>query len=179
MGGDDLASTVGVMHALRTGNPIVDMLIATAVPMFFKMMMDGMQGTNWREAIRSIVFFWSPYYTRDIEHKVLQTSWGGSVNQDKDLRNNVLIKAIQLYLDEKKIDYRHGNLQLISTKQESTCFWDDGDDGENTAVGKLKRFKVARKPPKHRWSAVSAAAGPMVELMVTEHENDKGEKAHY
>ena len=46
-----------------------------------------------------------------------------------------------------------------------------------TAAGKLKRFKVARKPPKHRWSSISAPGKPLVELMVTEHENDKGEKA--
>ena len=37
--------------------------------------------------------------------------------------------------------------------------------------------KVARKPPKHRWSCISAVGQPLVELMVTEHENDKGEKA--
>ena len=177
MGGDDLASTVGVMHALRTGNPIVDMFIAMAVPMFFKLMMDSLQGTNWREALRNIIFFWSPYYTRDIEHKILQTSWGGSINQDRDLRNNVLIKAIQLYLDEKKIDYRHGNLQLMSTKQESQFFWDDNDDGENTAAGKLKRFKVSRKPPKHRWTTVKSDSKGTVELRVIEHEQDKGEKA--
>ena len=28
---DSMASSVGVMHALRTGNPIVDMLIAMSV----------------------------------------------------------------------------------------------------------------------------------------------------
>ena len=36
-----------------------------------------------------------------------------TVNQDRDLRNNVLIKAVQLYLDEKKIEYRNANLQLM------------------------------------------------------------------
>ena len=36
---------------------------------------------------------------------------------------------------------------------------------------------MARKPPKHRWSRISAEGQPLVELMVTEHENDKGEKA--
>ena len=125
-----------------------------------------------------MLFFWSPYHTRDIEHKILQTSWGGTINQDRDLRNNVLIKAVQLYLDEKKIEYRNANLQLMSTKQESSSIWSDSDDdGENTPAGKLKRFKVARKPPKHRWSCISAVGKPLVELMVTEHENDKGEKA--
>ena len=178
MGGDDLASTVGVMHALRTGNPIVDMFIAMAVPMFFKLMMDSLQGTNWREALRNIIFFWSPYYTRELEHKVTQNNWGHAFSPDKDQRNNVLIKAIQLYLDDKKLDYRNANVMLMSTKQESTSIWADSDDeGENTPAGKLKRFKVARKPPKNRWQLISDSGTPKVELMVTEHEEDKGEKA--
>ena len=41
---------------------------------------------------------------------MLQTSWGGTINQDRDLRNNVLIKAIQLYLDEKKVENRSSAL---------------------------------------------------------------------
>lgn len=178
-GMDDMASTVGVMQALRTGNPIVDMLIAMAVPMLFKMIMDSASGKNWSDMWRSIVFFWSPYYTRDIEHKIVQTSWGGTFNQDRDLRNNVLIKAIQLYLDDKGLEYRNANVMLMSTKQESTSIWADSDDeGENTAAGKLKRFKVARKPPKNRWSLVTGKGeAKRVELMVVESETDKGEKA--
>ena len=90
----------------------------------------------------------------------------------------MLIKAIQLYLDDKKLDYRNANVMLMSTKQESTSIWADSDDeGENTPAGKLKRFKVARKPPKNRWQLISDSGTPKVELMVTEHEEDKGEKA--
>ena len=171
------ASEMGMMGALRTGNMVVDMMIAMMVPYIFKLLMDLANGHG-IENLRAVIFFWSPYHTRDIEHKILQTSWGGTVNQDRDLRNNVLIKAVQLYLDAHKIAYRNANLQLMSTKQESSSIWADSDDeGENTPAGKLKRFKVARKPPKHRWSRISAEGQPLVELMVTEHENDKGEKA--
>ena len=40
---DSMASSVGVMHALRTGNPIVDMLIAMSVPVLFKFAMDAVR----------------------------------------------------------------------------------------------------------------------------------------
>ena len=151
---------IGAMGAMRTGNMIFDMMIAMMVPYFFKMIMDSANDRSVWENLRSVIFFWSPYYTREIEHKILQTSWGGTINQDRDLRNNVLIKAIQLYLDEQKVEYRNANLQLMSTKQNDSFWpWDDDDgDGENTPAGKLKRFKVARKPPKHRWTPVTACA---------------------
>merc|ERR1719359_120384 len=102
---------------------------------------------------------------------MVTTSWGGTFAQDRNLRNNVLIKAIQLYLESKKIEYRNSQMVLISTKQESDCFWHDDNDGENTAAGKLKRFQVARKPPKSEWTSVTDAGAPRkVELMVVEHE---------
>ena len=88
---DVQASAVGIMGALRTGNPIVDMLIAMAVPLIFKLVLDAAHTTSLREILGQILFFWSSYYTREIEHKVLQNGWGNRVNMDKDLRNNVLI----------------------------------------------------------------------------------------
>merc|ERR1719502_2187373 len=140
--------------------------------------MDAAGSGTLRDRLRSAIFFWSPYYTRDIEHKMMTTSWGGTFAQDRNLRNNVLIKAIQLYLEHCQIDYRNANVQLVSTKQESDRFWEDDSDGENTAAGKLKRFKVARKPPTHRWTLVTAKEDDQrVELMVDEHEKDKGERA--
>merc|ERR1719502_1664671 len=140
--------------------------------------MDAAGSGTLRDRLRSAIFFWSPYYTRDIEHKMMTTSWGGSFSQDRNERNNVLIKAIQLFLEHCQIDYRNANVQLVSTKQESDRFWEDDSDGENTAAGKLKRFKVARKPPRSRWTVVTGKEDKrLVELMVDEREEDKGEKA--
>ena len=179
LGMDVQASAVGIMGALRTGNPIVDMLIAMAVPLIFKLVLDAAHTTSLREILGQILFFWSSYYTREIEHKVLQNGWGNMVNMDKDLRNNVLIKAIQLYLDNQKIEYRNASVALVSMQQSrQSCWGDDDDEGENTPAGKLKRFKVARKPPKNRWTAItSPKVHGKVELMVSESEHDKGEKA--
>merc|ERR1719160_1955978 len=89
-----MAQSVGMMGALRTGNPIVDMLIAMLIPAFLKVMMDTVANGSWKDALRNVVFFWSPYHTRDIEHKAITTSWGGTFAQDRGLRNQVLIKAI-------------------------------------------------------------------------------------
>jgi len=131
--------------------------------------------------LNTVFCFWSPYYTREIEHKTVQVCWGATFSADKDLRNNVLIKAIQLYLDqERKLEYRHSSILLQSTKtNDSPWPWDRGDDEqENTPAGKLKSFKVSKKPPKHRWSPVTEpGAAKRVEVRVVEQENDKGEKA--
>jgi putative ABC transport system permease protein len=123
------------MGALRTGNPIVDMLIAMAVPLIFKLVLDAAHTTSLREILGQILFFWSSYYTREIEHKVLQNGWGNMVNMDKDLRNNVLIKAIQLYLDNQKIEYRNASVALVSMQQSrQSCWGDDDDEGEQNSV---------------------------------------------
>ena len=112
-----MASSVGVMHALRTGNPIVDMLIAMSVPVLFKFAMDAVGRSDWWEMINALLFFWSPYYTRELEHKVTQNNWGHAFSPDKDQRNNVLIKAIQLYLDDKKLDYRSASQVFLRLSQ--------------------------------------------------------------
>jgi len=175
------ASQVGMMGALRTGNPIVDMMLAMLVPIVIKMAFERTSKESLLEGVWAVCFFWSPYYTRDIEHKTVQVSWGGTFSTDKDLRNNVLIKAIQLFLDqERKLEYRHSSVLLQSTKtNDSPWPWDRGeDDEENTAAGKLKSFRVSKKPPKHRWSPVTEpGAACKVELRLVEHESDKGEKA--
>jgi len=175
------ASQVGMMGALRTGNPIVDMMLAMLVPIVIRTMFQHANSETLKDGALSVLFFWSPYYTRDIEHKTVQVSWGGTFNTDKDLRNNVLIKAIQLYLDqERKLEYRYASVLLQSTKtNDSPWPWDRGEDEEeNTPAGKLKSFKVSKKPPKHRWSPVTEpGAAKLVEVRVVEHESDKGEKA--
>ena len=50
-----MASSVGVMHALRTGNPIVDMLIAMSVPVLFKFAMDAVGRSDWWEMINALL----------------------------------------------------------------------------------------------------------------------------
>ena len=176
------ASQVGFMSALRTGNPILDMLLAMLVPIVIKWMLDPNSMERFLEFASSVCFWWSPYCFREIEHKMLETSWGGTFSTDKDLRNNVLIKAIQLFLDQEvKIEYRKASVLLQSTKtNDSPWPWDrDDEDGEeNTPAGKLKRFKVSKKPPKNAWSPVTKpGSAKLVELRVVEHEKDKGEKA--
>ena len=67
-------------HALATGNPIIDMLIAMAVPLIFKMIIDyGSRASA--GGMGSIWALLSTYHTRNIEHKIVQTSWGGTFNQ--------------------------------------------------------------------------------------------------
>ena len=66
MGGEtgDMASTVGMMGALRTGNrpnPIVDMMLAMLVPIVIKKILDNASQQSFGEAFVGLRF-WSPYY---------------------------------------------------------------------------------------------------------------------
>jgi hypothetical protein len=153
------------------------MMIAMIVPVIFKLLFDSFTSLkpmidngelNWK-------FWLSAYEERRIEHKLTQNSWGGTVT-NQDLRNNVLLKAIQLYLDSMKVDYIRAQVNLVSVQQGQPNRWgdDDSEDGkENTPAGKLKKYRMSRKAPVFVWSDI----GKSVELRVEEAENDKGEKA--
>ena len=115
------------------------------------------------------------YYTREIEHKVIQNTWGDTTSTNQDQRNNVLIKSLQLFLDFKKIEYQQASVALVSMNETQRTWWggDDDDGKENTPAGKLKKYRLTRKAPVFLWIPVAEG----IELRVEETENDKGEKA--
>ena len=61
------------------------------------------------------------------------------------------------------------------SETQKRMWWDsDSEAGEeNTPAGKLKKYKLSRKPPIFSWFSVA----PEVDLRVEENEKDKGEKA--
>ena len=98
-------------------------MIYQVIPILMKVLFDYLATVKPRMDSGDLNWqFWkTPYLERSIEHKLTQNSWGGTVT-NQDLRNNVLIKAIQLYLDEKKIAFKRAQvtfpLQLCIIKFE-------------------------------------------------------------
>jgi chaperone BCS1 len=163
------------MNALRTGNVAVDMLIAMSIPVLFQLMISGIAAIKpmWEQGELNWSFWRKPVDYREIEHKVTQNSWGSTTQANEDQRNNVLIKAIQMYIDEKKIQYPSAQVSLVSLNQVQRRWWGGDDDKENTPAGKLKKYRLNRKPPQHVWTKL----GDGIELRIEEVERDKGEKA--
>ena len=82
---------------------------------------------------------------------------------DSDTQNNVLIKAITLYLHQKmnlKLTTAHLDLTSLDDKNSSPygSYYDDddsddGDDGRSrqTLVGILSKYKIIQKAPNDEW----------------------------
>jgi hypothetical protein len=166
---------------------MVDMAIAMVIPVIFKIMFDQIAKLTSGQPIFSGDFEWafwrSKYDTRAIEHKVTQNTWGDTTAANADQRNNVLIKAIQMFLDKNKVGYKLAQVSLMSLNEVQKNWWggDMDDDKENTPAGKLKKYRLTNKPPENVWCPLGTyGKGPTrggVDLRVEENEQDKGEKA--
>jgi len=202
---DGAVNAMGAISALRTGNVIFDMIIAMSVPVFFRLIFNYMHDFGHR--LRSgdlrldMLLFWRRRFVeRTIEHKATQNMFG-MTTQDRDTRNNVLMKAIQLFLDHIQVRYQRSRVQLTSMTETDSkpWWWGDGDDNERSAAGKLKKYRLTQKAPNHTWEPLGVFGGPlaiedggaqaessgapqkteepaMVEFRVDETEEDKGEK---
>mmetsp|Transcript_76804 Transcript_76804/g.138558 ORF Transcript_76804/g.138558 Transcript_76804/m.138558 type:complete len:792 (-) Transcript_76804:49-2424(-) len=206
--GDGSLNAMGAINALRTGNMIVDMMIAMLIPVIFRVAFSWMGDLTGKfssgELRLDMLFFWrGSVIERTIEHKATQMCWGGTTS-DADTRNNVLIKAITLYLDHKQMKWKSSRVSLTSMTQEKERPWycDDDDGGERSAAGKLKKYRLAQKAPNHTWERLGcfgadgsstdgaqkgaekpckdganpSSGGSLVELRVEENEEDKGDK---
>lgn len=202
-----MVNALGAVNALRTGNMILDMVIAMVIPVLFKSIFgffgqvsERFQRGDWR---LDMLIFWRKMVERTIDHKTTQNLWGDTIT-DRDTRNNVLLKAIQLYLDYKKIRWERSRVSLTSMTQNNRPWWwgDDDDCDERSPAGKLKKYQLAQNAPNHIWqvlgkygdkpiqlasgSSSSTTQAPLlaiedckaetVELRVEEDEQDKGEK---
>jgi len=192
--GDGSVNAMGAINALRTGNVVLDMMIAMLIPVIFRVMFNGLGEISGKfqsgELRLDMLMFWKgSIIERVIEHRATQNMWGDTVT-DRDTRNNVLLKAIQLYLDHKKMKWKRSRVSLTSMTQSERPWWYDDDDDERSPAGKLKKYRLAQKAPNHTWEKLGvygAAEGKseeqakdmepaLVELRVEENEEDKGEK---
>ena len=162
----DLASTTGIVNALKTGNIVLDMAIAMCIPVFFKMIFDSLESLRKKyqqgdlRTPSDLLPSWLRWFgggvmcERVIEHKTTQDLWGDVNNNETDTRNSVVIKAVTLYLQELETPFVNARVSLVSTttKNERRYYYgDDDDEREQTPAGKLKKYRLTRKAPNFAW----------------------------
>jgi len=155
--GDAGVNAMGAINALRTGNMVFDMMIAMLIPVIFRFMFSTLGDISGKfqsgELRFDMLMFWKgKMVERTIEHKATQNMYGDT-STDRDTRNNVLLKAIQLYLDHKEMKWSRSRVSLTSmTQNDRPWWWGDDDDGDaRTPAGKLKKYRLAQKAPNHTW----------------------------
>jgi hypothetical protein len=111
--------TMGIVNALKTGNIILDMVIAMSIPLVLRYLFNAIGSIHQSFDLKPWIEWWQARneieFQRFIVHKTMDNSWGGTSSLDSDSQNNVLIKAIHLYLHHKmKLELEVANLDLTA-----------------------------------------------------------------
>ena len=86
-------------------------------------------------------------HIRIIEYAEIRNNWGYSITS-RDEKNNILLKAITLYLNEKKIKFKEAKVSLVSIHDSNYQYNNNDDDKEaNTPAGQLSKYKLTLDPP--------------------------------
>lgn len=181
--------SMGIINALRTGDPALDMVLAMALPFLLKLLFQLF--TEMTEYLRSLGL-WTQrqraVYERIIVHKSTVNRWGSSNSTDGDSQNTILIKAIRLYLHKVvKLTLQDAEVDLttLEDKQSSLGYRsyyddDDDDDDSKTVVGALSKYDIVHKPRPNKFYKVGeyGKLNPATVSLIIEHnEEEKGERS--
>ena len=175
------------MNALKTGNPTLDMIVAMTIPVviggffaFLKSAKDWIFRVNWWKLLTRH----NKKHERYISYSKVTSAGYSSVDEDEDVQNNILIKAVQLYLDHANIlKLKSANLELTcldntDKKPDHYYYWNDSERPKLSDT--LSKYKVVKKPLPDEWLKLGKHPNGKgkdnklheVELMVSEQESD-------
>lgn len=179
---------MGVLNALRTGDPRIDMILAMCLPTFVQSSVEVLgKLKSW--------FKWDlkvetgpKHHHRTIVHKAAAQNRTGGSAADDDARNNILMKAIQLYLHaEVKLELRKADIDLTSTTGPGMAASAQASrhsrhsalqSGNKTIADILSSYKIIQKPPINDWHDIGkyGEAAMTVLFRVEQHEEQSGDK---
>jgi chaperone BCS1 len=177
---------LGIINALKTGDPTMDTLIAMFLPFLITKLVSHFAHHRQDEWFSTIVKFFSKRsYSRTISYTSSNHSNQGDASKFDDESNNCfLVKAIQLYMHQHcEVDLDDADLDL--TDMESMAVKDD-DDAVQTVMTKrgvyninttstakmLERCKIIKKPVQSRWHQVGSFDGHLVHIWVKKTKSD-------
>lgn len=168
----------GIINNLKTGNMIVDMAVAMCVPMFFSAV--GMVLSSLSpHVVAFLTRLFTPkpvdWFHREIVFERLRTSWGSEVTGSRGARNNILQKAITLYLNEQSVAYRDAKLNLVALREKGHRDNDTWQMSYGTTADQLKAYRVTTAPQENQWVEIEPGLFFMRGMDVNnEEDKDKG-----
>ena len=137
---DDMRSfqgiqALGIMQALKPGDPAIDTLIAMILPFVMTKLLNVLT----KNGKYLSYAYWFPQkkqkskeYTRTISHRTKETQQGATVNCDEDTYNLFLIRAIKLYMHHTcQRELQDADLELTDVKSMIVSDDDDTTGGHN------------------------------------------------
>jgi len=180
--------TMGILNALKTGDPRLDMILAMCLPFAIRFLFDLVGRLEvfcrfdyWRQWWESRTVM----HQRCITYQRTRNHWGECTSLDPDSQNTILLKAIQLFLHTNvKLDLKAAGINLTSTEDKHSSLGgyndfdsEDESDDRRTVVGILSKYKIIKDPPANTWHKLGSYGDPsaVVELHISNHEEDLGD----
>ncbi|KAL3927983.1 MAG: hypothetical protein SGBAC_012852 [Bacillariaceae sp.] len=172
---------LGMVNALKTGNPQVDMLLAVALPYLISLLTNDLQ--RWIKAlfVKKIKLS-TPEYERCITHRSTLTVGGSHVDIDQDNYNLCLIKAIQLYVHANcKPELREAemHLTLLDTKNKNSRNNNNNRlHAEMSTSALLNSFSMVERPMSKQWLDIGTFADTAMNIFMQDTLSQGGSKSN-
>ncbi|CAM9104163.1 unnamed protein product, partial [Ectocarpus fasciculatus] len=162
-----------MINALRTGNPMLDMAICMLIPVFFQFLVQLAQ--HFQPAFNRLMAWLNSggeFYTRAIEFECRTTPWGSVIRSNgKEERNNILQKALILYIGElKNIEYANAKVSLMAVSEKAKRDDNTYEMVYGSTADQLSCYSVNIIPPNGHWVTLREN----LEFMQNSDEEDAG-----
>eukprot|EP00933_Yihiella_yeosuensis_P030155 TRINITY_DN2381_c0_g2_i1.p1 TRINITY_DN2381_c0_g2~~TRINITY_DN2381_c0_g2_i1.p1 ORF type:complete len:679 (+),score=144.83 TRINITY_DN2381_c0_g2_i1:49-2037(+) len=176
----------GMINSLRTGNAIYDTVLAMLIPLIFKVLFDGASSfqptleKGFKKLKKLCQKEAEEYFERTIVIAQMK-SCNGNVYTPGDDRSSVLLRALELYVAQLKLEYRQASVTLLDAYEDVEIPDDDDEENDdpnrNTEIGYLKAYyRITQKPPTDQW--VQLGNGVIFFMTIDEEERAREDKSN-
>ncbi|CAM9590415.1 unnamed protein product [Chrysoparadoxa australica] len=170
---DSSASTFGFINALRTGNMALDMVIAMLVPAVVQWLM------NTHRSIIPTIMAWlngmhkKQQFTRCIRYEEQTSGYYGASRAYRDQRNNILQKAITLYIAQlPKVQLDGATVMLVAMKEKKAFDRDSWEPVYGSTADQLQSYQVTTAPEDGHWVEIEDGLHFMHSNSLDEEQNE-------
>ena len=155
-GGMGGIQSLGIMNALKTGDPRTDMIVALCLPFALRYIIGCLKELkNYCSKEYWVSWWWGDmlpavYHERTISHTMHTDAYGDSSSADATNHNSVIIKAVRLYC-HSMIDLKLKKADLSLTAVEDEFHSGGSNYYGQSIVSLLKQYKLVKNPPEMQW----------------------------
>ncbi|GBG29191.1 ATP-dependent zinc metalloprotease FtsH-like [Hondaea fermentalgiana] len=145
----------GMLNVFRTGNPMLDMLVAMMLPLLVQALI-GWYQRSLRIRLRKV---WAFLFDEKAPFErliVFEETTGYGRNSHADTRNNILQKAISMYIGKLKdeIEYDRACTNLMAVRESYTMNRDVWEAQYGSTVEQLAAYQLVNLPNMNEWATL-------------------------
>ena len=152
-------SQFGIINALRTGNVMLDMIICMMIPVAFKLLETIF--TRFSPALQELMDMFKRsdrVCLKTLDYEFRTNSWGSTIKNGNEERNNILQKAIMMKVGEmKNIEMNTSKLSFMAVKEKGTRNQDSWEMEYGSTVEQLEQYQVSTLPQYGAWIKLDKA----------------------